>query len=68
MCLIMARTFSYRHSLDCVTVLSRKQEDINPNYLAHYSLDKIKFAFVVLFLVFSVQQCLHCHCYETDAS
>lgn len=41
----MARTFSYRHSLGCVKVLLRKQEDINPNYLAHYPLDKIKICF-----------------------
>lgn len=27
MCLIMARTFSCRHSLDCVKVLLRKQKD-----------------------------------------
>lgn len=45
MCLIMARTFSYRHSLDCAKVLLSKQEDINPKYLPHYSLDKIKIYF-----------------------
>lgn len=45
MCLIMARTFSCRHSLDCAKVLLRKQEDVNLNYITRYSLDKIKICF-----------------------
>lgn len=45
MCLIMARTFSCRHSLDCVKVLLRKQDDVNSNCITCYSLDKIKICF-----------------------